>query len=120
MGLPGDARMDTRARIALFLLAAGMALAPLPASAEFILNLGPEERVQAGGADILVPGYSGPSFDYWDGDDLKDLIIGEGSGTVPNARVRVYLNVGTAGNPSFSSFFYAQAAGSDLTAVGGG
>ena len=54
------------------------------------LNLGPEQCVQSDGLDIAVPGYSVPSFVYWDGDDLKDLIVGEGSGT-ETARVRIYL-----------------------------
>ncbi|UCD76838.1 MAG: VCBS repeat-containing protein [Phycisphaerales bacterium] len=83
------------------------------------LNLGPEELVQAGGVDILVPGYSVPSFTRWDGDGLADLIVGEGSG-VDTPKVRVYLNVGTPSDPQFSDFFYAQSEGADLTEEGDG
>jgi hypothetical protein len=83
------------------------------------LNLGPEQCVQSDGLDIVVPGYSVPSFVYWDGDDRKDLIVGEGSGT-ETARVRIYLNVGTEDEPVFSGYFYAQSDGEDLTVPGGG
>jgi len=83
------------------------------------LNLGPEQCVQSDGLDIDVPGYSVPSFVYWDGDDLKDLIVGEGSGT-KTARVRIYLNFGTADEPVFSGHFYAQSDGEDLTVPGSG
>jgi hypothetical protein len=90
-------------------------LATLPAVAD--LYLGPEQLVQAGGADIQVPGYSVPSLAYWDGDDLMDLIVGEGGDP---GKVRVYLNVGAPGAPQFSDFFYAQSEGADLTVPGGG
>ena len=83
------------------------------------LHLGSEELVQAGGADIDVPGYSVPSFVHWDEDDLEDLVIGEGSGTYI-AQVRVYLNVGTASVPQFSTYFLAQSEGADLIVPGSG
>lgn len=84
-----------------------------------ILNLGPEEIIQAGGSDIVVPGYSVPSFEDWNHDGLRDLIVGEGSGSAPG-RVRVYLNVGIEADPCFVEYFYAQANGGDLTCAGGG
>ena len=74
----------------------------------------------AGGADISVPGYSVPSFVHWDGDGLKDLVVGEGSGITGFGRVRVYINNGTPGNPLFTGYFYAQSTGSDLQSPGGG
>jgi len=89
--------------------------AALPAAAD--LYLGPEELVQADGADIQVPGWSVPSFVYWDGDDLKDLLVGEGGNP---GKVRVYLNVGTSSAPQFSAYFYAQSEGSDLEVPGAG
>jgi len=58
------------------------------------LNLGPEELVQTNGVDIQVPGYSVPSFVDWNNDNLKDLVVGEGGG-FGDAKVRVYINVGT-------------------------
>ena len=93
-------------------------IATAPASAQ--LDLGLEELVQAGGADIVVPGYSVPSYVHWDGDGLRDLVIGEGSGTT-TARIRIYLNTGTWVDPQYGSFFsYAQSLGSDLTETGSG
>jgi len=84
-----------------------------------ILNLGPEEFVRAGGVDIVVPGYSVPSFADWNNDGLKDLIVGEGSSSSPG-KVRVYLNVGFESDPCFVEYFYAQADGADLTCAGQG
>jgi hypothetical protein len=84
-----------------------------------LLNLGPEELVEAGGVEIKVPGYSVPSFVDWNNDNLKDLVIGEGGG-IGDAKVRVYLNVGTESNPQFSNYFYAQSNGSDLTCPASG
>ena len=99
-------------------LAPGLLVIPAaPASGQ--LNLGPEEFVQADGTDIDVPGYSVPSFVHWDDDGLKDLVVGEGSGTY-TAMVRIYLNSGTASAPHFSSYFLAQSDGADLTVPGGG
>lgn len=82
------------------------------------LRLGPETLIQADGADVAVPGYSVPSFAFWNDDNLKDLIIGEGSGSV-TPRVRVYLNTGTPSRPEFHKFFYAQSNGADLTVPAG-
>ena len=78
-----------------------------------VLDLGPEEFVQANGVDIQVPGYSVPSFVDWNNDLLKDLIVGEGGGS-GDAKVRVYLNVGTEAEPQFGESFYAQSNGQDL------
>ncbi len=74
-----------------------------------LLNLGPEELVKANGIDIYVGTYSVPSFVDWDNDNLKDLVIGTGSGYV-----RVYLNDGAESAPSFSDYFYAQSNGANL------
>ncbi len=74
-----------------------------------MLNLGPEEIVEANGIDIDVGTYTVPSFVDWNNDNLKDLVIGTGSGYV-----RVYLNVGTESNPQFSTYFNAQSDGEDL------
>ncbi len=81
---------------------------------EGVINLGPEEIIQANGKDIVVPGYSVPSFEDWNGDKLRDLIIGEGGGGSPG-KIRVYLNVGTEADPCFVDYFYAQSSGKDLT-----
>ncbi len=84
-----------------------------------VIDLGPEEFIQADGGDIVVPGYSFPSFEDWNNDGLRDLIVGEGGGGSPG-KVRVYLNVGIESDPCFVSYFYAQANGADLTCAGQG
>ncbi len=81
------------------------------------LNLGPEQLVQASSVDIDVPGYSVPRFMHWNNDGLRDLIVGEGSGSFAGM-VRVYLNEGTASDPRFSTRFYAQSEGSNLVLPG--
>jgi len=86
---------------------------------DLLLNLGPEELVQANGVDIEVPGYSVPSFVDWNNDNLKDLVIGEGGGN-RDGKVRVYINVGTESNPQFSDYFYVQSEGADLTCSASG
>ncbi len=78
------------------------------------LDLATAELVPAGGADIVVPGYSAPVFVDWNDDALPDLVIGEGGGATTTGKVRVYLNVGAAGAPVFDGFAYVQAAGVDL------
>ncbi len=84
------------------------------------LNLGPEEYIQTFDAlDIQVPGYSVPSLADLNGDGLRDLIIGEGSGSYP-AAVRIYPNVGSATAPEFSTFSHAQSNGTDLILSGSG
>lgn len=81
------------------------------------LVLGPEEIVQSGGTDIVVVGYSVPSFVDWNNDGLGDLVVGEGGTT---AKARVYLNEGTASDPQFSDFTYVQSLGADLVETGSG
>jgi len=82
------------------------------------IKLGPEEFVKAGGGDIAVTAYSAPAFVLWNGDNLPDLIVGEGP-VGAWGRVRVYMNKGTPGRPAFGSFpssdsSYAQANGANL------
>lgn len=81
------------------------------------LRLNSEEHVQSGGVDIDVPGYSVPSTADWDGDDLPDLLVGEGGA---EGKVRVYLNVGTVSAPEFDGYAYAQAGTTDLVEPGAG
>jgi hypothetical protein len=96
----------------------GLLLAPAPVLGALLL--GPAQAVQADGADIAVPGYSVPSWVDWNSDGLKDLVVGQGGGTSPQGKVRIYLNTGTPLQPAFSSFAYAQAGGADLVVTAGG
>ena len=81
----------------------------IPSSEGFasLLNLGPGQLVQAGGADIEVPGYSVPSYGDWNNDGRNDLIVGQGGNWQPPA-VRVYLNEGTPSEPYFSDYFLVE------------
>jgi hypothetical protein len=88
-------------------------------AAPYLLNLGSEELVEAGGLDIRVPGYSVPSLVDWNSDGRPDLVIGEGSYAYPG-KVRVYLNVGSASAPQFADYFYAQSNSSDLVVPSSG
>ncbi|MHC4574298.1 MAG: FG-GAP repeat domain-containing protein [Planctomycetota bacterium] len=87
-------------------------------AAQCALNLGSEEFVQANGVDINVPGYSVPCYADWNNDGKKDLIVGEG-GNWFTPLVRVYLNTGTASEPNFADYFYAEKSdGRDIAYVG--
>ena len=79
-----------------------------------LLNLGAEQLVQAGGSAISVTGYSVPSYVDWNKDGRKDLVVGEGPDFFGMGKVRVYLNSGTASNPEFTDYVYAQSGGGDL------
>lgn len=91
-------------------------IAAYPAAA--LLNLWPEEIVQASGSDIDVGDYSVPSYVDWNNDGAPDLVVGEKTAD-SKGKVRIYLNVGSANAPAFSTdaayCFYAQAGGADLS-----
>ena len=98
------------------LIVAILALVAFPGTGsaqDVVFDLGPVEFAQADGSDIIVPGYSVPSLVDWDNDLLKDLIVGQG-GSYGDAKVRVYLNVGTEADPCFADYFYVQSDGRDL------
>ncbi len=102
----------------LYLMAlAGLTLSASASAGEFVLDFGPEEIIKADGNDIVVPGYSVPSFVDWNNDGLQDLVVGEGGaiGTVTPAKVRVYLNRGTEVAPLFKDYFYVRAGNQELT-----
>jgi hypothetical protein len=101
-------------RMAMIMLAATIVVMARGTGFALVLNLGAEQLVQAGGVDIAVNGYSVPSYVDWNNDGLEDLISGEGGGGYSDGKVRVYLNSGTAANPQFTTYSYAQSNGSDL------
>jgi hypothetical protein len=84
------------------------------------LLLGPAQTLQADGVDISVPGYSAPSWVDWNSDGRKDLLVGQGGGVATQGKVRIYLNVGTASQPVFSAYVYAQSGGADLAVTASG
>jgi hypothetical protein len=109
--------MSQRARRFPFRLAgtvAGLAVLCAAAAAHAFPDFGPEELVRAGGSLMYVTGASAPHWVDWNEDGLPDLVVGEGGGILPG-KVRVYLNVGAAGEPAFDTWLPVQAAGQDLT-----
>jgi len=86
----------------------------VPARAQELLCLGPEETVRDGGVDLLMPSDSAAIYTHWNEDGLKDLVVSNGLASIPTM-VRVYLNVGSLAEPRFSGFFYAQANGVDIS-----
>ena len=89
----------------LLLLSATAALADLPYfSSPFF--------VQANGADLVVSSsIPDPCVIDWDGDGLKDLVIGQFS----TGKIRFYPNSGTNENPVFTNYAFLQAGGVDIT-----
>lgn len=92
-----------------------------PQTARAVLRVDPEQLATGDGGTIVVGGYSVPTYIDWDGDGVRDLVVGDGGGTVPTGKVRVYLNQGGAGElPLLAGFFYAQANGVDLAVPASG
>lgn len=68
----------------------------------------PPEKVLAGSLPIDVAGgHATPAFHDWDGDGLKDLLVGQFEG----GRLRLYKNQGRKGAPEFGEFEYVGAGG---------
>ncbi len=87
----------------------------------------PPIRIQAGGTPIdVTTGHAAPCVYDFDGDGVRDLLVGEfgdgefkgevhvkgeGAHSWANGRVRVYLNHGTDTRPSFDAWTYLEAGG---------
>ena len=77
---------------------------------------GPVDYVKANGSPITVDvGHANPCVVDWDGDGLKDLLVGQfGSG-----KIRFYKNSSTNEAPVFTDFSYLQSDGSDISLSSG-
>ncbi|MCY2988881.1 MAG: M4 family metallopeptidase [Planctomycetota bacterium] len=82
-------------------------------------TFGAAQNVQAGGANLTVNSYASPSLADWNSDGRLDLVLGEQMAD-SQAKLRVYLNSGTAKSPKFTTFSYARSGGIDLAVPGGG
>ncbi len=75
-------------------------------------ELEPPFKVMAGGEAIDVDvGHAAPYYTDFDGDGLKDLLVGQ----FGDGKLRIYANSGTRTEPRFGDFYYFQAAGADGT-----
>jgi hypothetical protein len=84
------------------MLSAIMLLAAAPAKIE----LEPPFLATAAGKVIEVEiGHAAPTFVDYDGDGLKDLLVGQ----FGNGRLRIYKNVGTPTAPKFNGFEWFHA-----------
>jgi hypothetical protein len=69
---------------------------------------------EAGGKPIDLAdgvGHSAPLLVDWDGDGLKDLLVGQFGG----GKLRIYRNTGKKDAPAFDKLEWFQAAGKDGT-----
>ena len=88
--------------LATYMSALSLALLCAGASAE----LQPGVRLEMAGKPIDGEiGHLVPTVVDWNGDGKKDLLVGQFGG----GRIRVDLNEGTDGKPTFKSFKYLQA-----------
>ena len=84
-------------------------------------------RLMTGGKPIdVTTGHASPYVYDFNGDGKRDLLVGEfGSGTyrgettskssLANARLRVYLNIGSNASPRYDGFKYLQAGGENAS-----
>ncbi len=63
--------------------------------------------VEALGAPIVVSAHANPCVVDWNGDGVKDLLLGEFTG----GRIRFYSNDGGNSEPHFTTYTYLQADG---------
>jgi len=72
--------------------------------------------VMSGGSPItLSVGHANPLVTDWNGDGLKDLMVGQYSG----GKIRYYQNNDSNDSPVFDGFSYLQADGNDISLSSG-
>ncbi len=86
------------------------ALAPLPALAAS--ELAAPFRVEADGKPIDTDtGHAAPFMVDFDGDGVRDLLVGQFSG----GKLRIYRNLGSNAQPKFGAFAWFNAGGQEAT-----
>lgn len=74
------------------------------------------EYINANGVPIeLDLGHADPCVIDWDGDGLKDLLVGQYIG----GKIRFYKNSGSNSAPVFTTYTFLQADGKDITLTSG-
>lgn len=70
------------------------------------------EYITANGSPITLSlGHAAPCAIDWDGDGLKDLLVGQ----YTSGKIRFYKNVGRKLAPAFTTYSYLQADGKDIS-----
>ncbi len=84
-------------------------LISLPAWADDPSELLPPVQIQAGGQpiDVQRSGHSAPFVGDFDGDGVRDLLVGQ----FHEGGLRIYRNVGTNAQPRFDTYTWFQAGG---------
>lgn len=84
-------------------LCASMAVAALPA-------LSAPEPVECGSRPLVVPLHSSPFYGDWNGDGLRDLLVGQ----FQDGMVRIAVNQGSEEDPEFLSLGWLSADGQPI------
>jgi len=71
--------------------------------------------MECAGSRIDVGYYGAPCITDWNGDGLKDMILGQ----FTSGRIRFYANENTNGSPVFNSYSMLKADGSNITLPSG-
>src|SRR5262245_57286628 len=89
---------------------AGMLAAGAPA-ADVAADLQLPVQIQAGGQplDVQRSGHSAPFAGDFDGDGVRDLLVGQ----YEQGRLRIYRNLGTNSEPRFDAHTWLTAGGQD-------
>jgi len=75
-----------------------------------------EELIYANGSPITLSlGHADPCVVDWDGDNIKDLLVGQFS----SGKIRFYKNSGTNSAPVLTTYSFIQADGSDIVLPSG-